>query len=133
MNEIWDAWAAGFVDGEGALMIRYQRTNNQILIHVRVGQSVRAPLDRLTLMYGGNVKEKVQGGKQYFEWNIYGGKAVASLRKMRPFMMVKGAHADLIDEYWIRHSELDLEGKLMYHNNIREMQAKGQHRSNAIA
>ena len=132
MDEIWNAWAAGFIDGEGALMIRHQRTSGQITVHVRVGQSVEAPLQRLALMFGGSVRWKMQGGKDFYEWNIYSEKAVQALRKIRPYLMVKGAHADLIDEYWLRHSDMNQEEKVTYHNNIRMMQTKGQHR-NAIA
>jgi hypothetical protein len=134
MTELWEAWAAGFIDGEGALMIRYQRTNKQVLVHVRVGQAVRAPLDRLVLMFQGSVRCTQQGGKDYYEWNIFSGKAVAMLTRVRPFLMVKAAHADLIMEYWEAYPALSLEEKLVYHNNIRVLQTKGRHLAkNAIS
>lgn len=127
-EELWHAWAAGFVDGEGALMLTRQM-QSQVLIHVRVGQAVRAPLDRLVMMYGGSVKKKVQGNKPYFEWNIYGGKAVSALRLMRPYMMVKGAHADLIDEYFLNcgGKPAAWEVRMDYHNRMSLLQTKGQH------
>jgi hypothetical protein len=92
----WDAWAAGFVDGEGAVMLT--KSIGQVYIAVRVAQKHRDPLDKLVELFGGKVKLVKQGAM--FEWQIYGQRALEALQRMRPYLLVKGLHADLCQEYW---------------------------------
>lgn len=131
MDELWNAWAAGFVDGEGAVML--MRGTGQVYIAVRVAQVVRAPLDRLVMMYGGKVKEVSKTNCRngfIYEWHIYGKNALVALRKMRPFMMVKGAHVDLIEEYYEKCFGVDtpFEQRLEFVSRMRTVNRKAENR-----
>jgi hypothetical protein len=116
VEELRNAWAAGFVDGEGAIMIT-RTTNGQIYVSMKVSQRVRAPLDLLVLMYGGRVSSERNGA--IFTWSLYAKNALVALRKMRPYMMVKGAHADLVEEFYDGGDRAEL------YERIKAMQVKG--------
>jgi hypothetical protein len=122
-EELWHAWAAGFVDGEGAIMIT-RSSQEQIYVNVKVSQKTRAPLDRLALMYGGSIREERQGA--IFVWSIYSRSALEALRKMRPYMMVKGAHADLVEEFFAGGDRIEL------HERMHAMQTKGANRHGKV-
>jgi hypothetical protein len=124
-EELWHAWAAGFIDGEGAIMITRSKASDQVYVHMAVSQKVRAPLDRLALMYGGRVGE--ERGGAIFVWHTYSGTTLQALRKMRPYMMVKGAHADLVEEFFAGGDRVEL------HERMHAMQSKGKNRAGAVA
>lgn len=137
-EELWHAWAAGLIDGEGAVMLQKGTAvrgaakvlTTQVSIHLRVAMTCRAPLDRLAIMYGGTVREVKDG--RIFQWQLYGTTALSALRKMRPYMMVKGAHVDLCEEFYdtCAGKQLDSEVRLAYVDRMSTLQIK---RGNAKA
>lgn len=142
------AWAAGFVDGEGAVMLVYARpgkrnrrgyeeiTPGRVTVHVRVTQVDIDPLYKLQDLFGGQVKAvnmdckaRVKNKQPIHEWNIFGGKAIEVLRQLSPYLMVKKAHADLaIDYYETCNGARDsLDVKLLYWEEMQSLQHKSRH------
>lgn len=118
MDELWNAWSAGFFDGEGCVRIfsgnNRQTQNGKLYVYKRytvrliVGQKDRTPLDRLVLHYGGSITYIKK--TETYHWQINGANAIACLRKWLPYLTVKLAQANVALEYWeARETLLDEE------------------------
>jgi len=139
-DERWIAWAAGFIDGEGAIMIyrskpAYRKPKGQLQLAVHIGQSALAPIDRLCEMFGGAVDEKKAGTGSYkrshFTLRMHGEKAASMLRKIRPYLLVKGQHADIAIQFQeALEAGVPFEGRIQYYDAMRALQQKGLHRRN---
>lgn len=97
------AWAAGFLDGEGAFQVQ---TRNQGRCKTRfvvaAHQVARAPLARLQGLWGGRIgapATPVGNRRPVYEWTISGASAAAFIRSIRPYLQVKGPQADLMLKY----------------------------------
>ena len=85
------AWAAGFFDGEGCILVM---GGTQLCMSVT--QVDRAPLDRLTEILGGRVHgpRPNRGFRPIFEWKIASSPGVVqALRHLLPFLTCKHAQA----------------------------------------
>lgn len=98
-------WAAGFIDGEGSIILHRARSHRHAhgVRHqptIVVGQTVREPLEILVRLFGGtiHVRAKQQPNRRtVYAWSIRGGKAVrAALTDLLPYLIVKKAEAELI-------------------------------------
>lgn len=147
-TEVERAWAAGFVDGEGAIMITWSRAKminrrgrremkpDQFNVHVRVTQTCTEPLIKLVNLFGGQVKavnmnapSRAKNARPIYEWNIYGARAVAALEAMLPFFMVKGEQASLAIEFDAECAGTvdNFDTRKAYYDLMRELQQKGLH------
>ncbi len=97
------AWAAGFIDGEGCIQLsRAGRGMRAHVLRINVPQVHRAPLDRLAAMFGGGVHPKQTTNprhRQQHVWEITSYRAAAALRRLRPYLLLKGREADLAVMY----------------------------------
>jgi len=93
-----DAWAAGFFDGEGCITIDGGKLRQYSHVSVQVVQKARAPLDEFAGLFGGGVSS-TQNGDKCYRWRIRGRKAVRFLEVVRPWLLVKGAQADIAFEF----------------------------------
>lgn len=108
MDSHWVAWAAGIVDGEGAVTLSYNRSSahkpsGQITLGVRVQMSDEAAVRRLALIFGGSVRRYAPpktAWRLQFIWGVYSQRAYDTLKAMRPWLVTKGALADLGFEFW---------------------------------
>lgn len=124
VDEMWIAWSAGFVDGEGCIAItRHSNSRKAHYVYLRliVGQNVEAPLKRLELMYGGKVTFNT---RRNYVWTCHGETAAAALRAMRPYMMVKGANADLAIEYQEKIANLPPEDRIEYFEKMKQLNSR---------
>lgn len=121
MDEIWNAWAAGFFDGEGCIRI-FSYKNNQVhngkqyfyryyTVKLIVGQKDRVPLDRLVLHFGGSVTKAQKG---MWHWQLSGAKGIVCLQRMLPYLTVKLPQANLAIEYWETRDTMSDEQKASF-------------------
>lgn len=148
LEELDYAWAAGFVDGEGSIMLSLSRRKSikrrghveskagQVYVHFRVGQTDQAPLDKLMLLFGGKVTvlnmdmpSRRKNVLQFYEWNSFGATAVAALRKIVPYLMVKKSQAELAIEYFEKCNGVVgiIDTRIEYWETMRGLQQKGKH------
>mgnify|MGYP001576637658 CR=1 FL=1 len=106
---ISDAYAAGFIDGEGSIGItrslrpRYAVTKEQYAVRIAVGNTYKPILDMLVECYGGQVVEKRSHNpwsrKPMYHWLLTGSKAIECLRKLYPHLVEKRERAWLALEF----------------------------------
>lgn len=100
------AWAAGIIDGEGCLRIKKQhspthRLNPWYGMALRV-KMIHAPaIRRLHEIFGvGSVRPEPRTNKRtLWVWEVSTDQAAMVLRKIRPYLIVKAAEADLLLEF----------------------------------
>ena len=106
-----DAYAAGFIDGEGSVIIGRVRPSGEkrsprYPLRVTVKNTYKPILDDLATTYGGVVNEANSGSngfvgrKPCWYWAVSGHEAAACLRRIRPHMREKEPQAWLALEYW---------------------------------
>lgn len=101
MEPTFVAWAAGFFDGEGCVLIVRLATGTH-RIGVDVAQVDRRPLDALAARWGGAVDlygAGRPGHRPAHHWRLSGAAALAFLAEIRPYLIVKAAVADLALTY----------------------------------
>ena len=111
MNNINYAWAAGFMDGEGTITLK--RTKSRFTVNrihyqpfVSIGQANHVghynAIRKMQLLFGGSVS-RYQGSTPRLEtlqWTIVSRQAVECLKKIRPFLVIKDRHDDLLISYY---------------------------------
>lgn len=125
LDEMWIAWSAGFVDGEGAVTIHSSKIDYSYVL-LRVTQVNIAPLERLKMMYGGRLREVKK--QPIWAWSVSSDHAIKVLSVMRPYLMVKGAHADVAIEFHERCIKNKADGREGYITKISSLQMKGPRR-----
>lgn len=101
------AWAAGIVDGEGCIGIyRVVQTGYPgrfaYRVTVTVGNTDPRMLERLRAVFGGSLytaKRSETGRKPMWQWLVINADAVAMLKAIRPYLVVKGDQADVALRY----------------------------------
>ena len=101
MNQ-WDAWLAGFIDGEGCIRLDSEEFNPQP--RISVANTDRAVLEEIQRREGGNVFDvgtpRRSNHKQGYEWRLYQVEPIrALLERLRPHLRVKQAEAWLVLEF----------------------------------
>ena len=101
MNQ-WDAWLAGFIDGEGCIRLDSEEFNPQP--RISVANTDRAVLEEIQRREGGNVFDvgtpRRSNHKQGYEWRFYSPTGIeALLTRLRPYFRVKSTEAWLMLEY----------------------------------
>jgi len=101
-HELFCAWVAGFVDGEGCLTIT--RSRNKVGTWtftpvVVIANTVRAPLDEIHRRAGvGSVNTRPRPApfKTQYQYTVGSQNAQRFIRAIRPYLRVKGAQADIL-------------------------------------
>jgi hypothetical protein len=88
-------WAAGFFDGEGHISIA-ARGRRYHSLTVSAANTDRRPLEQLVELFGGKILDqpKANRWRLCFSWRLCGEEAIAFLRAVRPYLVVKGEDAD---------------------------------------
>ena len=100
MNDLDIGYAAGLLDGEGSIAIRkYTRALGHIwyyAIEIQIYNNHRPVLEWLVERLGGKIFNRKRHGnrKPGFVWRAWGQKAAATLRLLRPQLIIKSEHAD---------------------------------------
>ena len=111
------AWAAGFVDGEGSIVLRMrhpspveqakQRGNNsrhlgQIALSLSVAQTALEPLQRLQILFGGWINANPPRSERHaraWQWRIGDQHALDALVEMEPYLIRKQAQVSVAREF----------------------------------
>lgn len=94
---------AGFFDGEGCVMIRAKSSKRPYhTLEIVINLTNRNILEDFKRSFGGNVygtyKSKVHY-KDKWQWHIGGGKALAFLKAIYPYLRLKSREAELGIEF----------------------------------
>jgi hypothetical protein len=141
------AWAAGIMDGEGAVQICRAYRNparyycDQIYMCIGAQCTSFETLQRLADLFGGKVKpvnstpHRVRNQRQMWYWKIFSARAVAALEEMQPFFVSKAKHAKLAIEFFqrciktesdnVRLSKDEIAMRMDYYERMSVLQIKG--------
>lgn len=96
-SELECAYTAGLIDGEGC--IRIQKNHGLTLC---VSNTSLDMLQWLRDVWGGRIyvnRHKYVNSKPFFQWQVHGKPAVAVIRQICPYMIVKIKQADKAIEF----------------------------------
>jgi hypothetical protein len=97
------AWAAGFVDGEGHFRLHLNKRLRTCATALMVTNRDDRPLRRLLTLYGGHVALRSTDHPNHspmWDWQLTGREnLIAAVEAMRPYLVVKAAHAGVLLEY----------------------------------
>ena len=104
-----NAYAAGFVDGEGTISIvkagvTKNRRTPEYVLKVTVVNTYLPILDEFQSAYGGSISERKGINKPVFAWNVSGVRAAECLRTLQPLLQEKRNRAWLGLEFWAQRS-----------------------------
>lgn len=104
MTEVQAAYVAGLLDGEGSFGIAYLRKMNRYIPQISCSMTDKDPIVYLAQLGGVSyfpVKRKrpLPNSKPQWQVKISGKRAIALCRRIRPYLLVKGPHADLFFEF----------------------------------
>lgn len=97
-------WAAGFIDGEGSIIIIKHKPHNGVspsyYVRLKVNNTQLEPLLRLKSLFGGYIFEhkytsSAKNWKNLFIWVIQGRSASFCLEQILPYLTVKTRQAKL--------------------------------------
>lgn len=102
------AWAAGFVDADGSILL--ERSNRTYKGSSRVAHTPRicagsidaAPLEKLKAIFGGLIVEQRHTNNsrrqnfRFYQWSVTNYRAVDTARLLMPFLVIKGVQAYLL-------------------------------------
>lgn len=102
------AYLAGLVDGEGTITITKQKNNKRkrtmgYRVRLTVGSTDRLVLEWCKENFGGTIQTSMNGGmhhKQLYQWVLGMEKAVWLLRKMKQYLIIKPAQAELVLDFY---------------------------------
>ncbi len=86
MSDTFKAWATGFWEGEGTVLI----TKSRMVLSVEMTQVDIQPITLFQQVWGGNVysyPKKGSSWRAYQRWVVHGPGAAAFLIDIRPFVM----------------------------------------------
>lgn len=98
------AWAAGFIDGEGCIIVVKHKPHNGVspsyYVRLKVSNTRLEPLLRLKSLFGGYIIEykytsPVKHWKNLFNWVIQGRSALFCLEQILPYLTIKARQAKL--------------------------------------
>ena len=102
-------YAAGFFDGEGAIML--SRRRGYVRLEVAASQNTNLVLVFFVKWFGGHVYSHVPKGRSdttIFQWKVYGDEAVGFLRLVENILVVKKSDAQECIHGWIHRHEPEI-------------------------
>jgi intein-encoded DNA endonuclease-like protein len=94
------AWAAGFFDGEGCIILR--KSKNTYVVRATVTQVNPAPITKFKQLFGGHIslqKQKREGWKDQWKWEQDSKSGVETLKLLLPYLIVKRDVAEIAIEF----------------------------------
>ena len=100
MNQRFDVYAAGLVDGEGCITAKATKSGTGMGIRVVVGMATKATalLERMLSVYGGTLITQSPKNPKHSDvitWTATGATAAAMLRRIEPHLILKTEQAQL--------------------------------------
>ncbi len=113
-SELDKAYAAAYIDGEGCITLAYSqsraKSRSAYVPTVLVSSVGLAPLEFLRDRWGGSIrlnhrrerkrKDLLVNERPVYTWGLASRMAETMLRDIRPYLLLKGAQADLVFEYY---------------------------------
>ena len=102
-------WAAGFLDGEGSLMLKRYKSKfckRGITFQpvVTCSQSIKGKqtIELLYNLFGGSIKTHPQKGmrNKVITWGVVSRDAQKCIRQVKKFLIYKKEQADILDEFY---------------------------------
>lgn len=119
MNRETDiAYAAGFFDGEGAIMVTFDK---YLRIEVSVSQKHPEVLRWFHRAFGGNVYLPEGHAGQ---WKVYGSKSIVFLMTIQPYLIEKAADAQEAINVW-KNKESSTEIRRLINERANRRAARG--------
>lgn len=103
MKEAEKAYLAGIVDGEGTVTLSKNRSNQTPSPEVAIANNSLELLEWVRSRFGGTIvskKKRLKHHRDSYAWALRYDKALGFLKKIRPYLIVKKAQADLILKYY---------------------------------
>lgn len=100
MTELDIAWAAGFFDGEGCIVLHSNGSSPVLRLRLDVGQVDRRPLEKLVAIFGGSIQAvpfRSERWRRQYVWRLT--SPDSSLAAMLPYLTVKKEQAELALEF----------------------------------
>jgi hypothetical protein len=101
-REMWLAYSAGFVDGEGCIVVQYRKSSRTHYLKITVPQLNPAPLHILQSLFGGSVRLKagrVGNYRRLWIWEAAARQAAEAIAALRPYLTVKAEEADIAIDF----------------------------------
>jgi hypothetical protein len=96
MTETDIAYAAGFFDGEGCIMVAKNGA-----IDVRITNTSKQVLLKLQAVFGGKIGDRSQkANKTQYSYCFYGENAIKFIKILKPYLVEKLPQAETILEYY---------------------------------
>src|SRR5262245_58307366 len=126
------AYIAGFIDGEGTIHI-YRQVHGYCGVRVTVVNTVRAPIAWMVERTGiGTVFHRPPRVKKHrisYWWQASAEAATSLLHQIRPYLLIKGAQADVAMDLQARLAEpafkADKQGQQEYYHRMHALNARG--------
>ena len=112
------AWAAGFIDGEGSVVISTRHPTpaerakehgsnqrhhaGQLMLSLAVWQTKKEPLLRLLMLFGGRIyvsKARSDHHAEAWQWRLLNQVALDALLAMEPFLVNKAPHVRVARDF----------------------------------
>ncbi len=94
------AWAAGFWEGEGTIVVYRHTANGSLQGTCRCSQVEKTPIALLHKTFGGSIYKKCCGGLNpggfIWEWTLSGFQAKAFLELIQPYVCSKGRRKKIV-------------------------------------
>jgi len=126
MSPVTPPYVAGFIDGEGSLMISQAKSAGSGLPHYRarlaIGNTCRWVLEEMQQQYGGTLSKDaraVPGWKHMYVLVWTGGKVEGVLSMVAPYLILKKAQASVLTDF-LRHLEKTRRGRWVYYDGLPE-------------
>lgn len=103
MKKLSYQYLAGLIDGEGCVTLKWMPSSRAFAVWLDVSNTQREVLDLAAAQCGGGVykKGKVIGNrKPCYRWVITGKHAVAVLKAVHRYSIIKKPQIEAILEYW---------------------------------
>lgn len=127
-------YIAGFLDGEGSIMLVRRSDHNSYNLRITAAGTVRAPMDWMSEVAGVGATffrdRNNPNHRPTYWWQIAGDAARTLLLQVAPFMLVKQQQAELAIEFQTRLHDPKFKTNMVaqsdYYHRLKAMNARGR-------